>query len=87
LKSVALDFKVRRRKLKTIVTVLFALALIVGVVAPAQAQTSNILVISQDSTTKVITVTKVADNGVTGSWLEFFLGSRGGGRGSGYSES
>lgn len=47
------------------------LVLAVGVSAPAQAQTSNVLLISQDAGTKVITVVKAADPGVTGTWLSY----------------
>ncbi len=57
--------------MKKLFAALFALAVTVGVMVPsAHAQTSNILVISQD-TNKVITVIRTADNGVTGSWLSY----------------
>ena len=57
--------------MKKLFAVLFALAVTVGMMASsAQAQTSNILVISQDAN-KVITVIRIADNGVTGSWLSY----------------
>jgi len=53
-------------------TLLAALALAVGISTSAQAQTSNILVISQDASTKVVTVIKAADDPtITGAWLSF----------------
>lgn len=55
-----------------IVTAVFALILSVGLVQSASAQSaSNVLIVSQDASTKVITVTKVSDPGTTGTWLSF----------------
>jgi hypothetical protein len=57
--------------MKRFFAVLFAVAVTAGVMASsAQAQTSNILVISQDAN-RVITVIRAADNGITGSWLSY----------------
>ena len=48
------------------------LAVTLAIVAPsAQAQTSNVLLISQDANTKVVTVIRTADPGVTGTWLSY----------------
>lgn len=57
--------------MKYFFTLIVTLVLALALSAPAQAQTSNILIVSQDSTTKVITVTKASDNGVTGTWLSY----------------
>jgi hypothetical protein len=55
--------------IRKIVTSLFALILF-ATVANAQSA-SNVLIVSQDASTKVITVLKVADPGTTGTWLSY----------------
>ena len=47
--------------MKYLFTLIASLVLALALSAPAQAQTSNILIVSQDSATKVITVTKASD--------------------------
>ena len=56
--------------MKLLLTLFATLALAVGISAPAQAQTSNVLLISQDAN-KVVTVVRTADPGVTGTWLSY----------------
>jgi hypothetical protein len=49
-----------------------AFILTLGFATCANAQSSsNVLIVSQDASTKVITVIKVADPGTTGTWLSF----------------
>lgn len=55
--------------IRKIVTAVFALILF-ATVANAQSA-SSVLIVSQDASTKVITVTKVADPGTTGTWLSY----------------
>jgi hypothetical protein len=57
--------------MKFLLTLLATLALAVGISTSAQAQTSNVLLISQNTNTKVVTVVRAADPGVTGSWLSY----------------
>jgi hypothetical protein len=56
--------------MKLLLTLFATLALALGISTSAQAQTSNILLISQNAN-KVITVVDVADPGVTGTWLSY----------------
>jgi hypothetical protein len=57
--------------MKLLLTIVATLALALGISTSAQAQTSNVLLISQDTSTKVITVVRAADPGVTGTWLSY----------------
>ena len=58
--------------IRKIVTAVFALILSAGLVQSASAQSAtNVLIVSQDASTKVITVIKVADPGTTGTWLSY----------------
>lgn len=56
--------------MKLLLTLVATLAVALGISTSAQAQTSNVLLISQD-TNKVVTVIRTADPGVTGSWLSY----------------
>ena len=57
--------------MKTIVATLFAVLMFGVFSSSAKAQTSNILVISQNSSTKVVSVISAPDSGVSGTYLSY----------------
>lgn len=56
--------------MKLLLALVATLALALGISTSAQAQTSNVLLVAQDSN-KLITVFDTADPGLSGAWLSY----------------